>query len=266
MFVLGCLVACATPARRGIALSDAQREAAKDDSEKKKVLVPDEDESTEVEDQNEVDEGPGAFELALGLSNALDPVETAETVQPPKPESSQRQNFSMVGTGISYSGTKLESQAGFGLVYGYQSEPQLRVNVGGYYLDGTLGAQGDGFTDFEELSGELAGRFYVTHDHTLVGMYFQVGARVGLFWWEYANPVVVDEGDRLVTIERDGLTTYSGFVGLGVAPLQLSNFQLGAGANLGVRLYQSVTREGFDNDIFPTVGYRQFYVEATAVF
>ena len=66
-FLMAVLAACATPARRGISLSDAQREAAKDDSEKKKVLVADEAKEDE-EDQDDEDE-PSSLEVGFAVAD-----------------------------------------------------------------------------------------------------------------------------------------------------------------------------------------------------
>lgn len=262
LLLLFGLTACATPARRGVSLSDAKREAAKDDSEKKKVLVPDE---SREEDEAE-EEGPSTLEVGLAVADALTTPVPEASPPPPSVRANQRHNLSFVGTGLAFAGHILNSQAGPGLVYGFYPEPQLRVGIGGYFLDGSLGSQGEGFTDFAELSGEASVRYYLTSDHTLVGTYVLGGLRAGLFFWEYAEPVLVEEDGGVVEIDDDTLTTYSLFVGAGLSPLQLSRLHVGAGVILGIRMYQGVTHEGFDNDIFSSVGYRQFYVEATALF
>lgn len=262
VFALQLLAGCSTTRnkRRGVKLSDAQREAAKGEEEKQRVLV---------EDPEAEDPEYESHEAELATSLLASDEQPAPNVPPSEADvdDTPRRNFSLVGTGISYAGNTLNSLAGGGLAFGYYPQPRVRAHVVGYFLGGSLGSQGRGFSDIDELAGELGGRYYLTSDRTFIGAYVSAAARFGLFMWSFDNPIQIQESNGSVSeIESDHMTSYSLLLGFGVSPIQTPVFHLGAGMNFGFRFYDAVTSEGFDNDAFPSVGFTQFYLESSAFF
>ena len=111
----------------------------------------------------------------------------------------------------------------------------------------------------------MQARYYLTPPHTFSGIYILVGGRFGLMGWEWAEPVTApdEDGSGTDTIERDYLTFFSGYLGMGLSLIQTTHFRLGVNVSGGFKVYNTVTVEGFDNDVFGDGGISQVMFTTT---
>lgn len=112
-----------------------------------------------------------------------------------------------------------------------------------------------------ELAGEISLRRYLTSDHTLVGAYWMLGLQWGLFIFEFAHPLRVEEGGRIRTFDTDVIDYVDFLLGVGISPVQLSRLEVGASACWGLRNHAGESFEGFDNDMFHPAGYWRVQLE-----
>ena len=117
-----------------------------------------------------------------------------------------------------------------------------------------------------ELAADLSGRYYLTPEHTFLGVYPLAGFRFGTLFWDYANPILIEEDGETRKVEGDLINYYAPYVGLGTSLVQTRHFHLGGNLTVGARFYDAHTNEGLRNDLFRTAAFAQFLVETTVLF
>ncbi len=159
--------------------------------------------------------------------------------------------FDAIGVGGIHIGTYHEDQfrGDFALVF---TEPQIS---GFQQLDRAIGDAGT-------LAFDGSGRFYFTRGHTFIGPYVLAGLRFGWFYWEWKNPIEVD-GEE---ISSDDLYFGAIYAGLGASIIQTRHFHVGGNLAFGLMIYDSLTGEGFENDLFYDAGFTQLVLDFTIRF
>jgi hypothetical protein len=250
---LGC--SSAPPERRGATLSEAAKEAEKDDNvkmkgEEKKVL-----QTTPSEEQEE--SAPAFVAGAAATLAAGEPVDSTLQPAPLGPgaasEGEDRMFLSLLG---GFGTINSEDFDGFGLfgvgIGGYFTE-RARVDFSVLYLPMQLTEKSgvvNALVDEKEFALDGRIRYRFTPGHTFMGVYGLFGIRVGAMFWDYQNPITVDDGSGPHEVTRDELTTYAGYLGAGVGLVQTQRLVIGAEASAGLKFYESYTFEGFNQDLF----------------
>ncbi len=179
------------------------------------------------------------------------------------------------GPSVWYSQSKIAGDAirgfsSFTLMYGGYPVTRIRGDIGLYYGKGKLGSQQDiqeGVRNIDEIGGEINGRFYLTSDHTLLGIYLLGGIRWGMMRWSYTNEFEVpNEDGGTDTISSDSVEMWTYFAGLGISLLQTKVVHLGACATAGFRASKDMTFQDFDNDVFKDVGETRLSLVACIIF
>jgi len=149
------------------------------------------------------------------------------------------------------------------VAYVVRAAPRSAGVIGGFYgrpEKGTQPTVSEGVKRFTEFGLDVGGRGYLTSDHTLLGLYAMLGARLGVLHWSFAAPVTED------AIESDSLFFGTPYGGVGVAVLQTKLFHLGVSGEWGLRIMPRRTVEAFDNDLYPSRGEWRLNLEATLLF
>lgn len=253
VFTNGC--SSSPPERRGIKLSEASAEASKQ-PEEQKPLAPKKAKGEQtvvviVEDEEDYDDP----DFALGVAEVVEAEDEEAPFEPaPGGPNKVRPTFGLALGGGSLRGDQIDGFGIFSVVVGADFyEERFRVSAGGLYLttnrteDNKLSS---GLVDEFELALDLSGRFFFTPSHTFMGLYAVLGLRIGYLFWDYKNPIVVNQLVTTETIKSDRIGYGAPFVGIGVNLAQIDPIQIGANLTAGYKAYSSVTREGFDNDIF----------------
>ncbi len=134
--------------------------------------------------------------------------------------------------------------------------------AGLYYGEGRC-ARGrdiqDGVFWVGELGFDFGARTYLTSKHTLFGIYWMWGFKMGLLAWEYPDLGVapVMAGTEKPTT-RDSVGTITPYLGLGVSFLQTKRVHLGVNFTVGMRTTSEETVLENENNIFysPVAEYR----------
>ena len=104
-------------------------------------------------------------------------------------------------------------------------------------------------------------KYYTTSSHTFLGNYFSFGAKAQWMFWEYKNPLEIEEYDEdgnfieRVTVSNDILFGLDLNVTAGLNFMQFEKFKIGAEVTPGVIIWWITTFEGFDNDVFSPMVY-----------
>ena len=274
------LAGCASSSRQSHAkLSEAANEAKKDDPEEKATL--------EVESDD--DEDSSLFGLLLGsLFDGDEETEANDVLSSSSVEASTSSDVSIQATGVEpkqrrsrrdvasigwlnayIAGSQLGTFNGLSLSGGGYVAPQVRAG-GEFYVgrfsSGTAKLLDGAIEDISELGFGGSIRYYVTPDHTALGLYGTAGARYGWMGFTFRTPVTVEEDGEERTIDADWLAVFSPRVGVGLSLVQTRHVHIGASVSEGIRLYAGTTHQGFDNDVFPTVGFTQLWVEGSAIW
>ena len=224
MFALGLLEGCAVlspppPRAAGTGISDAAREAKKKEEDKHEHLsagdpVPEERSAT-VE------------------ATVCEPSHRgAEPVELPRRE--RGNPLRGLHAGIVTGGGAISGGAfdGFGIagiqISGYPA-PRPRVDLMFLGLPTRFTWQGShagGLENEIDLAADGSARYYLTPDHSPIGVYPLAGFRFWTLFWDYANPIFVDDG--------------------------------------GVRFYDGHTQEGLRNDSFHASNFVQVMLETTS--
>lgn len=251
--------------RRGVKLSDASAEAAKEPEEQKPMRKKkqkkneeennDEEESYDeetiyVEAQPLTDETETTTEYVIDDSDASQPLEYF----PGEPVAFYP-HFGITVGGGSLRGDQIDGFGSFGLTLGldFVDRRWYRLDMSGFYITTNRAADNQlssGLVREYELAADLTGRYYFTPRHTFMGLYALGGVRFGYLFWDYKTAIVVSEPGKTETIDSDRLNYVSVFVGLGANLAQVKRIHIGANMSVGYKMYYGVTNEGFDNDIF----------------
>ena len=174
----------------------------------------------------------------------------------------------LVGFTMGYpSGDAISRMTSGSLAYSRYFNPRFRAHIGAYYGQARRGPDElvqDGITSLAEAGAEIGARNYLTADHTAVGFYLLYGIRLGGLFWDYAQPVEVGDGGRMVN--SDTVFVGTPFLGFGCAFVQTETFQLGVSGVWGVRAGARHTSEGFRNDVFRESSELAWKLEMTVFF
>lgn len=116
------------------------------------------------------------------------------------------------------------------------------------------------------LSIGVAGKYYLTPQHTFLGNYFFGGVTYNHMVWEYKNAIIADVYDDYGNvsgteeIDFDNIGGLDIYLGIGFNLAQIRRFQLGLEAVPGILLWGFQTHEGFDNDVFKPAVYGKLKV------
>lgn len=171
----------------------------------------------------------------------------------------------VVAGGGSIGGPRYDGFGAFGLDVGGMTGGRWRFDLLGLvspiqFSDESLA--GSSFKDEFDLSADLTARYYLTPEHTFLGVYPIAGMRFGTLFWNYARPVLVYENGIPRKVKDDLINHFSIYGGAGVGLMQLRHVHVGAQLTGGVRIYSWATLNGFDNDLFPSAGFVQLMFEA----
>ncbi|MBM3326599.1 MAG: hypothetical protein FJY65_06425 [Calditrichaeota bacterium] len=103
-----------------------------------------------------------------------------------------------------------------------------------------------------EIGGDAD--FFTTPYYTFMGHYFIVSLHYAYMGWSYRNAVRTEEGEL---IEGDALQGLDLGLGMGWNPMQMRYLHIGLEATTGIILWDTYTREGFENDVFKPFLYLQ---------
>jgi hypothetical protein len=253
----GCAVlAPGTGASGGDAtLGDAIASANASDTTKVKRL--DTGQSTPVAAGVEVDVAPGYDEPAAE--------EPLPRFHPPGRRI--RPLFGAVGTMGFFASSDQTGFTGGGLTVGAYQTGRLRWDVVLLANDATFASNAPAnraLRNAIDLEADLTGRWYLTHAHTVSGVYALAGLGTGTLFWDYANPVPVVRDGGTITVTDDRLNHFEAFGGVGVGLLQTRHVRLGLNAVSGVRVYGWHTYQGFENDRLPATSFARVLFELDA--
>jgi hypothetical protein len=264
ILVQGCATGGGVRRAGGSRLSEAASEAKKKPEDKRKVLY--------AGDVIEEEEVPAWFEVSVDVAPSPEAVATEETYEMPEPP---------LNPSI-YDVFHLGAVAGFGMPAsndfgGYSlAGPQVgffpfeRTRFDAAFLrGGTNFSQASGlnqsFRREYELAVDVSGRYYLTPEHTSVGVYPVAGVQAGVLNWDYASPVLIDDYG-LSSVTSDHMLYVSPYVGLGTSLVQTRHFHFGIQLVGGMRIYDTHTVEGLQNDLFKDEAFLQLRFEMTAPF
>jgi hypothetical protein len=298
------LSGCSTtkPRRRGIKLSEATKEAKKKPEEQRDLQEGeadregryrsessrDPDEETDSSSartgalvEEEIGEEAGTADpslapvagsaVAAGAIAATALTSEADNTEAREKAKEKERRHAMFGMfGLAIAGDAIQDYHGYLFEYGEYLMPRLRVVGGLYIADLHRGSARDiqaGIRDPQEFGLDVTVRYYLTPDKTFMGLYGLGGFRYGRFQWDYTNPIIVtnDDGDE-ERIRSDHMPIVQLYMGGGLSLVQTRGFHLGANLSAGFWGTPATTSEGFDNDIFESLGYFQLMVEASAFF
>ncbi len=281
IFVLGLavlviLTGCASGGGRGSRgkLSDATAEAAGKDkkSESDQNSTQTFSEINESDSHEKESSQPGPTSTTKSKSD-YDPDYSSNEKDIETPEK-EIVGFKM-GPSVWYSqsriaGDMIRGFSSFTIMYGGYLKKRIRLDIGLYYGNGKRGNQQniqEGINSINEVGGEANGRFYITSDHTLMGIYLLGGIRWGLMSWSYTNGIEIpNEDGGIDTISSDMVEMWTYFAGLGISLLQTKVVHLGACATAGFRASKDTTFEDFDNNVFKDVGETRLSLVACIIF
>jgi hypothetical protein len=89
-------------------------------------------------------------------------------------------------------------------------------------------------------------KLFTTPRHTFLGHYFILGLNYTWMYWDYKTSIQVGAE----TIRSDYIGGWEFSAGMGLHLVQTRHLQLGVEAIPSVILWESTTRNGFDNDVF----------------
>ncbi len=162
-------------------------------------------------------------------------------------------------------GTGLVLQVG-GVLDGGQGRTRLIVDGSATSYDMIPGAY-PGIEDPLELALGGALRVYLTPGRAMSGMYAVTGFRVGAFFWDYTNPILVDDGHgRAHEVDSDFVNTWTPYLGLGLSLFKDRGLGLDLSATGGFKIFGRTTDEGFRNDVFQDAPYTQVAVTVSGFF
>jgi hypothetical protein len=171
---------------------------------------------------------------------------------------------SVVAGGGTLGGTDYDGFKTVGIALGGYAGPRVRLDLLGTFngvdFNGE-GLLGQALKNSLELSLDLTARYYLTDDHTFMGLYPEAGMGTGTLFWDYAKPVTVIENDEPKTLTDDRLNYFSLFGGVGVSLMQTRYVHIGGNLIGGVRFYGWHTASGLENNILRTTGYGKALVE-----
>lgn len=169
----------------------------------------------------------------------------------------------------SLGGTTYDGYVGLGLDIGMFISSRMRVDIVGAansvnFTDQSVA--GEAFKNEFELSLEANGRYYLTPQHTLMGLYPIAGFRFGTLFWDFARPITVIENGQPKQIAYDQMNYVSFYGGAGLSLMQIRHTHVGLNLTGGIKIYDDQTKEGFSNDLLPAAGFFQTTIEATYKF
>lgn len=173
---------------------------------------------------------------------------------------------SLVAGGGALGGADYDGFSTAGLSLGGYPQPRLRVDCTGtinrvrFTGEGLLG---QAFTHSGELNLDLSLRYYLTRDHTLLGLYLLAGIGMGALFWDYAKPVTVVENGARKTLTDDRINYYSLYGGAGISLLQTRYVHVGGNLIGGTRLYGDHTGSGLQNNLLKTTGFVRAMIEVS---
>ena len=97
----------------------------------------------------------------------------------------------------------------------------------------------------------LTYRRYYGPSHAFINPYLAVNVSYNLLGWDYRNPIVVGSD----VIRWDTLNGVGGYVGVGLTLYRSGPVTLFGEAGFGGIVFDHVTGQGFDNDVFSPFGY-----------
>ncbi len=110
------------------------------------------------------------------------------------------------------------------------------------------------------FTGGLNYKYFTTPRYTFLGQYFLLGIALNEMFWQYENPIIVEDDER---IHSDHITGLELTAGVGVHIAQTKHFQIGAEVLPNIILWSFYTNEGFTNDVFGPFGSVKFRVTFT---
>ena len=261
----------------GSKLSEAAREAKPADApqtkpENPKEPVPEGRKQRRLEAGEKLEEPVGVEDESAEASNVLPPgsVGPASPGVATVPPSIHRGVLvSLAGGGGFVGGDHYGGLGTGGVMIGIFPESRVRLDAGFYLTRANFTAASglrESFEKTHELTFELSCRYYLTPEHTLVGIYPIGGLQYTTLYWDYATPIVVEKDGDKKNVRHDNLQLGAPFVGLGTSLIQTRHLHLGGRVIGGVRLHADHTHQGFDNDIFEPTGFVHFLIETTALF
>ncbi len=171
---------------------------------------------------------------------------------------------SLVAGGGTLGGTDYDGFKTVGIALSGYPGPRIRLDLTGTFNGVDFkgeGLLGQALRNSIELSLDLTMRYYLTREHTFMGLYTQGGIGTGTLFWNYAKPVTVMENGAQKTISDDRLNYFSLFGGAGVSLLQTRYVHIGGNLIGGARFYGWHTSSGLENDILKTTGYLKALLE-----
>lgn len=265
----GCAIFGGSARSGGSKLSDAAREAKpaeKKDENKKVDKKQRRLEAGERADQPEVTATDESSELAPSPPNPSGPRAPFGTIS--TTSRYHRFHVGLLAGGGFIGGNHYGGYGSGGIEAGVFPLRRTRLDLGLLFSDANLTAASglrESFKNTAELTADLSGRYYLTPENTLVGVYPMVGLQYGSLSWDYARPLAVEEEGRTRTVDNDFVSYWAPYVGLGTSLVQTRHVHLGGRVITGLRVYGSHTNEGFQNDIFKATGFVQFLFEMTGL-
>jgi hypothetical protein len=175
----------------------------------------------------------------------------------------------LVFNGGSLGGATYDGYGGLGLDLGVYVTPRWRLDLVGTAAGVNFSGQsvaGQSFDNEIELAADVSTRYYVTPQHTLMGLYPIAGARLGTLFWNLARPITVTENGEPKIVKDDWVNFVSFYGGAGVSLMQIRHLHVGLNMTGGVKIYDYQTKQGFSNDLLPATGFVQTTVETTYRF
>lgn len=256
----GCAAGGGARRAGGSTLSQAATEAKQGPEEKHKVLQA-------GDPFQEKAEGDGwATDVFFAMITAPGP---SDDERAPEPDAQLKQAHLGVVGGYGLPTSNVLGGYGLGgLQMGFQSAGRARLDVA-FLGTGARFTQTSGLTQsFKhpyQLAVDLSGRYYLTDEHSPIGVYPLAGFQVGWLFWDYAHPILVDDyGTR--SVGSDVVSYGSPYVGLGASLIQTPNLHFGVQLIGGMRFYDGHSAEGLANDLFEDGGFWQIRLELTKPF
>lgn len=167
-------------------------------------------------------------------------------------------------------GDAIQGFSNFSLFYSVTTSRKVRVHIGPYFGMGTIGNQGnlrEGLQYLDEWGLDSGFRVFLNPENPGREMYGMMGMKIGAYDWKYTNPIEApDGGGGTTTLTHDGVAVFTPYLGLGTSFVKAGNFQMGVSFTLGVQLPMDETFEGYDNDVFLSVGEYKLNLEASYFF
>jgi len=165
---------------------------------------------------------------------------------------------SLVAGGGTLGGADYDGYKTVGIALAGYPGPRVRLDLTGTFngveFNGE-GLLGQALKNSFELSLDVTLRYYLTSEHTFMGLYPAVGLGTGTLFWDYAKPVTVIEDGEPKTLSDDRLNYFSLFGGVGMSLIQTRYVHIGGSLLGGARFYGWHTSSGLENNILKTTGY-----------